>query len=200
MERDAFLSRLSTRLAPGRPPATALTIPTLPMLDPEGGSLIDVFVSRAAEVGATVHRAATRAAAQRDLAGLLEEEGHCRIACPPALRFPAAERMWTPDPRDASFGLSEADWGIAETGGVVFRHHGAMGRQYSLVPPTVGILLAASRLVPNLAAALRLIEEDPPPACVTFMTGVSHSSDIAGSPCTGVHGPGSVDVWLLDDE
>lgn len=200
MERDVFLSRLSARLTPGRRSAPTLEIPPLPPLAGHGESPADLFIARAVEAGAHVHRAETRAAAYGAVARLLEQDGHDTIACPSTLGFPAAEGRGATDPRKASFGLSEADWGIAATGSVVLRHQGVMGRQFSLVPPSVGILLAASRLVPDLATALRLIAEAPPPACITFMTGVSHSGDIAGTMCTGVHGPGSVHIWLLGDE
>jgi L-lactate dehydrogenase complex protein LldG len=200
VDRDAFLSLLSVRLAPVRSPDRAVEVPPLPSLAPEGEELAGLFASRATQVGATVRPVRTRTMAFDAVAGLLEAEGHARVACPPHLRFSAIAGMWTADPREASFGLSEAHWGIAETGSVVFCHRGPRGRGYSLVPPTVGILLAASRLVPSLAAVLSLIDADPPPACITFMTGVSHSSDIAGIPCSGVHGPGSVHVWLIDDE
>jgi hypothetical protein len=200
VDRDAFLALLSVRLAAVRSSDRTAEAPPLPVLAHEDEKLASLFASRATEVGATVGTVRTRAVALDAVAGLLEAEGHARVACPPHLRFPAIAGMWTADPREASFGLSEAHWGIAETGSVVFRHQGPEGRGYSLVPPSVGILLATSRLVPSLAAVLSSIEADPPPACITFMTGVSHSSDIAGTPCSGVHGPGSVRVWLIDDE
>lgn len=205
MERDTFLAVLSRRLRSGGPAPIgaelrALATPASPAEALVGDALLDLFVSRAAEVGAVVERVPSRAAAFDAVASVLDEEAHDAIAGPPSLRFPAAEGRWTLDARAAGFGLSEAEWGIAETGGVVLRHEGAMGRAYSLVPPSVGVLLPASRLLPSLAVVLARLDGTAPPACITVMSGVSHSADIAGVSCTGVHGPVSVRIWLLDDE
>jgi L-lactate utilization protein LutC len=199
VEREAFLGVVSRRLEHGRAAQQDVAMPARPSFPADAVGLVELFTSRAEEVGATVHRVATRAVALDAVADLLTERGHGSLACPPTLRWPAIAGRWTADPREAPFGLSEADWGIAGTGSVVFRHQGPGGRGYSLVPPAVGILLAASRLLPDLGAVLGLIDEDPPPACITFMAGVSHSADIAGVPCFGVHGPASVDVWLIED-
>ena len=47
---------------------------------------------------------------------------------------------------------------------------------------------------------VREVASLPAPACITFMTGVSHSADIASVTCRGVHGPGEVVLWLIDGE
>jgi hypothetical protein len=125
-----------------------------------------------------------------------------RIACPPSLVWPAIEERWTADPREADFGLSEAEWGIAASATVVLRHRGEYGRAFSLVPPAVGFLLPVSRLMPRLTPVVAAVHDDAdaPPACITFVSGASHSSDIAGISCFGVHGPADVRVWLIEDE
>lgn len=200
MDPQTFLAAIAQRLGSDAEPSPDVVIPSSPAAGAPLADLASLFMARAAEVGATVSRAATRAAAFEAIAGLLEERGDVAVSCPSALRRPGLSEQWTADPREASFGLSEADWGIAETGSVVLRHRGANGRSHSLVPPAAGILLPASRLVPDLASALRLIDQEPPPACITFISGVSHSADIAGVTCYGVHGPAAVSLWLIDDE
>ena len=41
---------------------------------------------------------------------------------------------------------------------------------------------------------------DALPTCVTLVTGPSASADIVGLHTLGVHGPGEVHVWLIDNE
>ena len=147
-------------------------------------------------------RVTTRDAAFAAIAQMLHDRGEARIACPPSLKWPSIDHLWTGDPRDADFGLSEAEWGIAASGTVVLRHGGEDRRGYSLVPPAVGVLLPVSRLVPRLGPVLAALQDDAAgtPACITFISGASHSADIAGLVCFGVHGPAEMRVWLIDDE
>ncbi len=200
MDRAAFLRTLSRRLRRGATPGPAPEAPVSrpPVTDAE--ETVRLFMSRAVEVRATVSRVATRAHAFEAVSDLLARRQDAALACPEDLRWPGVAERWTPDPRAATFGLGEADWGIAETGGVVFRHQGPKGRSYSLLPAAVGVLLPVSRILPDLAAVVREVTTRPLPACVTFMTGVSRSGDIAGVTCYGVHGPAEVFVWIVDDE
>ena len=68
--------------------------------------------------------------------------------------------------------------------------------------PAVGLTLPLSRLVPRLGDLLeKLVENrDLLPACVTMITGPSASADIAGVRSLGVHGPGEVRVWIIENE
>lgn len=147
-------------------------------------------------------RVSDRGQAQAAVVALARERGWTGVACAPSLRWPALDDLWTEDPRCVDFGLSEAEWGIAETGSVALRHHGDRGRGHSLLPPVVGFVLPASRLVPRPGDVLGRLHDAAAslPACVTFVTGPSHSGDIAGVMCYGVHGPAEVRVWLIDDE
>jgi len=68
--------------------------------------------------------------------------------------------------------------------------------------PAVGFTLPLSRLVPRLGDLLgKLVEtRDSLPACITMISGPSASADIAGVRTLGVHGPGEVYVWIIENE
>jgi len=164
--------------------------------------LIELFAACLREAGGEAVRVPDRRAAEAAIAAMARERGWTSLSCAPSLRRLALDGLWTDDPRCADFGLSEAEWGIAETGSVVLRHRGDRGRGHSLLPPVVAFLLPASRVVPRPGDVLGRLHDAAAslPACVTFVTGPSHSGDIAGVMCYGVHGPAEVRVWLIDDE
>ena len=68
--------------------------------------------------------------------------------------------------------------------------------------PAVGFTLPLSRLVPRLGDLLRQLVQNrgPLPACTTMITGPSASADIVGVRTLGVHGPGEVHVWIIENE
>jgi len=68
--------------------------------------------------------------------------------------------------------------------------------------PAVGLTLPLSRLVARLGDLLRQLVQNrgPLPACITMITGPSASADIAGVRTLGVHGPGEVHVWIIENE
>ena len=210
MEREIFLRRIASRLAQGPgsgDTAWPAAVPVTPEpVDPT--ELLESFVERFREAGGSADVVATRADTHAALTRLLQDRQAASapgepalIACPPSLAWPAIADARTDDARRAGLGLSEADWGIAATGTLVLLHAGDRGRACSLVPPAVGFLLPASRLVSHLGVVLRSVGEGgDPPACVTFVSGPSHSADIAGQLVYGVHGPGEVRVWVIQDE
>jgi len=68
--------------------------------------------------------------------------------------------------------------------------------------PAVGFTLPLSRLVARLGDLLEKLVESRHslPACVTMITGPSASADIVGVRTLGVHGPGEVHVWIIENE
>lgn len=231
VERDAFIARVAARLSlsamtghvplpsPAVPPrvaeARARAAAAAAARDParvaaghvgepveDRAGLLELFATRLGEAGGEAVRVPDRRQAQAAVAAMARERGWTTFSCAPSLRWPAMDDLWADEPCRADFGLSEAEWGIAETGSVVLRHAGERGRGHSLLPPAVGFLLPASRLVRSVGDVLGFVHDapDPLPACLTFVTGPSHSGDIAGVMCYGVHGPAEVLVWVIDDE
>jgi L-lactate dehydrogenase complex protein LldF len=101
------------------------------------------------------------------------------------------------DPWKADVGVTGVELAVAETGTLALVAGPGRDRSTSLVPPEHVALVPFSRLVPSVAGAVeRLAGLEPWPSCISFVTGISRSSDIEHQPVYGVHGPGKVDVVL----
>jgi L-lactate dehydrogenase complex protein LldF len=164
-------------------------------------ALVERFLERLGELGASGAVVATAAEARRGLEELAGERGWRTLAGAPALRWDGAPWRWTDEARDAEAGLCEADWGVAETGSVVVCSNAQVRRGTSLLPPVAAFFVPASRLVADLGDVLRALALSAVlPSCVSVISGPSGTSDIAATHVTGVHGPGEVVVWLLTRE
>jgi len=96
----------------------------------------------------------------------------------------------------ADIGISGVDYLIAETGTVVMRSSPNQPRSISLLPPVHIALAERRQLVPDL---FDLFEQlGTLPSCLTLITGPSKTGDIELRLVTGVHGPGTVHVLMLD--
>jgi L-lactate dehydrogenase complex protein LldG len=92
-------------------------------------------------------------------------------------------------------GVSEAAWGIAETGSVVLFSSPAEPRARSLLPSVHVSLLREDRIVRGLAELFSRV--DDPPSALAIVTGPSRTADIEQTLVIGAHGPGEVHVVLL---
>jgi L-lactate dehydrogenase complex protein LldG len=87
---------------------------------------------------------------------------------------------------------------IAETGTAVVSARLSGGRRAGLVDPIHVIEATEAQLVPDIAAALRLVgPELVASSSVTFVTGPSRTGDIEQNLIRGVHGPGEVHVVFV---
>jgi len=204
VERAAFLQRVRMGLerVPG---ASGGACPRFdPAPPPFAGSpeeLARVFLERQAELGVAAQAVPTRAAAETAIARLIEDRDWT-IVCAPDLSLPGLTAARVRLAAQADLGLCEAWYAVAETGSVAVRADGAQRRDTSLLPPAAGFIVARSRILARLGGLLRILSEDRRlvPACLTLITGGSASADIAGVRTMGVHGPGEVYVWLVEDE
>jgi L-lactate dehydrogenase complex protein LldG len=95
----------------------------------------------------------------------------------------------------AHIGITEADWGIAETGTLVLSCGPDAPRLTSLLPPRHLAVLRADRILPDLHALFQRV--DTLPSALTFITGPSRSADIGLVPVLGAHGPVEVTVLII---
>lgn len=102
-----------------------------------------------------------------------------------------------PDPTVRA-GVTGALCGIADTGSLVLISGAGQTLTASLLPEIHVAVLRTSRLVPSLAEALRRPEVRTAPAGV-IVTGPSRTADIEMTLTIGVHGPGELHVFLIDD-
>jgi len=96
-------------------------------------------------------------------------------------------------------GISTVDYGIAETGTLVF--FARQARLISALPPIHVAMMKEEKLVASwddFIPILRdyLMTEGRKESCVTFITGPSRTADIELSLTVGVHGPGELHVVM----
>jgi L-lactate dehydrogenase complex protein LldG len=102
-----------------------------------------------------------------------------------------------PDPTVRA-GVTGALCGIAESGSLVLLSGAGQTLTASLLPEIHVAVLRTSGLVPTLAEALRRPEVRTALAGV-IVTGPSRTADIEMTLTIGVHGPGELHVFLIDD-
>lgn len=93
-------------------------------------------------------------------------------------------------------GVSEALFGLADTGSVVLAASPVEPRARSLLPAVHVSLLATDRILPGLDELWQALGGELPSA-LAIVTGPSRSADIAQTLTVGVHGPGEVHVVLV---
>lgn len=103
----------------------------------------------------------------------------------------------------AQIGLTEADYGIAETGSLVLESGPGKSRLASLLPPVHVAILPESRILPSLVSFTERYADPKESArlkdmaCLTFISGPSRTADIEMTLTLGVHGPQALHVILL---
>ena len=93
-------------------------------------------------------------------------------------------------------GVSEALYGLADTGSVVLAASPEEPRARSLLPAVHVSLLREDRLLPGLDELFAAVGGSLPSA-LAIVTGPSRSADIEQRLTVGVHGPGDVHVVVL---
>ncbi len=102
-----------------------------------------------------------------------------------------------PDPA-VRVGVTGALAGIAETGSLLLTSGGGQTLKTSLLPEVHVVVLKASRILPSVAETLAMPEVRAASAGV-IITGPSRTADIEMTLTIGVHGPGEMHVFLIDD-
>lgn len=99
-------------------------------------------------------------------------------------------------------GLTEADFGIAETGTLVMNSADEERRLASMIVDTHFALLPASRIRPDAASLKDEIRDilGRAPGFLAFITGPSRTADIERVLALGVHGPLELHILILEGE
>ncbi len=109
-------------------------------------------------------------------------------------------RMWETMSLDELYdidcGLTDAWAAVAEVGALVMRGSPEHGRALSLVPPIHVAILEPKNFVPDLVDLFQKMPADQNDKFV-LITGPSKTADIEMNLVTGVHGPGVVQVFIL---
>ncbi len=211
MPRESVLHKVRTALArkAGQPAAPAPP-PRLriPALDPE--ARWEQFARALEKLGGKAQRVADPAEAGRSVAALIGDRpavasqapylAECGITRLPSVqsgfRDPAALRAAC---AAAEFGITSAQYALADTGTLVIAASGQEPRLISLLPPVHIAVLPAGRLLSGLDELFAVL---PAPAecasALVLITGPSRTADIEQILVRGVHGPGEIHVIVVD--
>ena len=178
--------------------------------------MFDLFRARAEAASAEVHRVGGRAGALHFVEELLRREGVADTAGARAVwalgplvpgpdapglasRVPGLTFDVTREAAAASrVGVSEMEWGIADTGTVVQDATDPALRLVSTLPEIHVAIIPASRILPGLADVVSRLYPARVPY-ISFITGPSRTADIERVLTIGVHGPSRLVVVVHDE-
>lgn len=106
--------------------------------------------------------------------------------------------FWRERLADAGVGVTGAIAAVAASGSVGVACGPRAPRATSLVPPAHICLVLSGAMVEDLAAALARCRELP--SNLIWVSGPSRSADLELVLTVGVHGPGAVDVIVVDED
>jgi L-lactate dehydrogenase complex protein LldG len=176
--------------------------------------MYDRFKTKAEGVSAEVHRFATKAAALDFIIRFLQEEGVADASpsyavwadCPflegvdkgplmqiPGIRFDVTRELAA----DARFGISQADWALADTGTLVQDSTAIEQRLVSSLSSIHIALCPTERILPDLPALLNRITPRES-GYIAMITGASRTADIERVLTIGVHGPERLVIVFVD--
>jgi L-lactate dehydrogenase complex protein LldG len=216
VDRDAFLSRVSTAALLARLPVPPQVPERLP--DPEPADLVGLFRVRSQSVNAVVHGPVDRHRAPAAVAAVAARHG-CEsfmswdelpgagvAAALTAAGLEKVEHDMRPERRlehqlgyrDLALGVTGAAAGLAESGSVVLVHGPGRPRMASLIPEVHVALLDVSDIDRTLAHwTHRHPETVRNTSNLVVITGPSRTGDIELQLNLGVHGPRHLHVVLI---
>ena len=171
------------------------------------GDVVALFCERVADYRATVRRVGADGLAEA-VAAACAERGARRLVTPPG--GPASLEgieLVADDPPMSAAALDAVDGvltgcalAIAETGTIVLDGGSRSGRRaITLVPDYHACVVEAERIVPSVPDAVAALAEaaaDGRP--ITLVSGPSATSDIELDRVEGVHGPRTLDVFVVE--
>ncbi len=212
MSRESMLDKVRMALArrPGMAPGAAPDIySSPPRTNP--ADRVDMFTRALEALAGRVVRCPDRDHARAAVAAMIAGKSAvaseaeylraCGIATLPGVSSefssPAEYRQAC---AGADFGITSADYALADTGTLVLIAGRQESRLVSLLPPAHIAVVPVSRILDGLDQLMAAI---PRPADITssmvFITGPSRTADIEQILVRGVHGPGEITVILVDE-
>jgi L-lactate dehydrogenase complex protein LldG len=208
MSKENILHRIRTALGrSGGPPATAVPPVRIRVADMDREARIESMQRRLEALAGTVLRTADPLAAVGGMiqgkmavasnAALLAE---CGITGLPGVCSGITSREELRKAcATADFGITTADFALADTGTLVMLASPQDARLISLLPPAHIAVVPAARLLSGLDELFSLL---PDPARQTsslvLITGPSRTGDIEQILVRGVHGPGKITVIIVE--
>lgn len=126
---------------------------------------------------------------------LLTAENKERMAAEvPGIRFDVTREQAA----QAKAGISQMEWGLANTGTLVQAADAVDARLVSSLPMLHIALVPSRGILPDLPSVLEKVHPEKA-AYLAFITGPSRTSDIERVLTIGVHGPERLTVILVDE-
>lgn len=190
--------------SPPEPPPVRLRIPEASL-----DSRIATFTERLEALAARVVHVPTPEAARDFVESLITGKAaiasdapylaRCGIAALPGVHSEITDRKQLLELcAAADFGITSADYALADTGTLVMLSSRSEARLVSLLPPAHIAVLPADRLVTGLDELFSIL---PNPASTSsslvLINGPSRTADIEQILVRGVHGPGQLTVILV---
>jgi L-lactate dehydrogenase complex protein LldG len=210
MARENILHRVRTALgrSEGQPSAEAPPV-RLRVAETDRETRIESFLNRVAALGGSARRAATRDEARQAALEMVAGKtaiasnapflAECGIAALPSVESGVTDRERLRELCAAcEFGITSADYALADTGTLVMLSSPHEARMISLLPPAHLAIVPAGRILGGLDELFTLL---PDPAAQTssmvLITGPSRTADIEQILVRGVHGPGEIAVIVV---
>lgn len=224
-DRQTFLAQIREQTARGRayrvavnPDATAAAAYVGGGADP-----VETFLREWRAVGGKGERVAGRSAAQTFIGDFIDRQQVKRairwrhpvletlnldallagrqveLACWDELERQPPDQRWA-TAFAAELGITSVDWAVAETGSLALCSKSGQGRVVSLLPPVFLAVIEPGQIVPDLFDLFEKLEgvKHDLPSNVALITGPSKTGDIELKLTTGVHGPGDVNVLVIE--
>jgi L-lactate dehydrogenase complex protein LldG len=204
--RDVVLRRIRDALGPA-PAAPEVDRAYRHAGEPVAFDAVERFCEVVADYDATVHRVRGDGL-EEALARVCRERGAARLVTPVGLEWRiGGVELVADDPPLSARDLDAIDGvltgcaaAIAETGTIVLDGAGVSGRRaITLVPDLHLCVVRAAQVVPavpdGVAAVAPAVAEGRP---ITFVSGPSATADIELNRVQGVHGPRTLDVFVVE--
>jgi L-lactate dehydrogenase complex protein LldG len=107
------------------------------------------------------------------------------------------DRMTLDELYDLDASVTDVTYAVAETGSLVIKSSAVNGRALSLVPLVHVAIVEPRNCVPDLLDLMERLGREGVGNNVNIITGPSKTADIEGALVVGVHGPGEVQVYVL---
>ncbi|MBI3510003.1 MAG: LUD domain-containing protein [Bacteroidetes bacterium] len=105
------------------------------------------------------------------------------------------------DISEAKTSVTGCEFLIARTGSILVSSRQGSGRRGFIYPDQHIVIAKTSQLIFTLREGLKALKKKYPelPSSVSIITGPSRTADIEKTLVTGVHGPGEIYLFLIDD-
>ena len=197
--RDRMLANI--RAALGDQPRPDARCPVSVQAPPvRAGALADEFAESLSTLGGQVFQTPNENATRGKIQQIVGGRSYIGSSAPIIRACGFTTEFSRESCASAEFGISSADFVLADTGSLVFLSESQESRLISLLPPRHIAVIEKDRILGSLD---ELFARVPYPAAqsssMVIVTGPSRTADIEMRLVRGVHGPGEVTVIIVNN-